>query len=116
MELVLSMQRVITKKCNETDEIIEELFKSLLERYQEWLEESMRERIFFLSQRRSFVFFYDSVDLLYYTLHKIRLNHGRAYPVSPERLKSKKEKYKINNEKGLQYAVTVTLNYIRCIK
>ena len=57
MELVLSMQRVITKKCNETDEIIEELFKSLLERYQEWLEESMRERNFFLSQRRSIVFF-----------------------------------------------------------
>ena len=57
MELALSMQRVITKKCNETDEIIEELFKSLLERYQEWLEESMRERNFFLSQRRSIVFF-----------------------------------------------------------
>ena len=57
MELALSMQRVITKKCNETDEIIEELFKSLLERYQEWLEESMRERNFFSSQRRSIVFF-----------------------------------------------------------
>ena len=57
MELALSMQRVITKKCNETDEIIEELFKSLLERYQEWLEESMRERNFF---------FYHSVDLLFF--------------------------------------------------
>ena len=101
MELVLSMQRVITKKCNETDEIIEELFKSLLERYQEWLEESMRERNFFFITAQIYCFFYDSVDLLYYTLHKIRLNHGRAYPVSPERLKSKKEKYKINNEKGL---------------
>ena len=56
MELVLSIQRVITKKCNETDEIIEELFKSLLERYQEWLEESMRERNFF----------YHSVDLLFF--------------------------------------------------
>ena len=56
MELALSMQRVITKKCNETDEIIEELFKSLLERYQEWLEESMRERNFF----------YHSVDLLFF--------------------------------------------------
>ena len=56
MELVLSIQRVITKKCNETDEIIEELFKSLLERYQEWLEESMRERNFFCH----------SVDLLFF--------------------------------------------------
>ena len=42
----------------ETDEIIQELFKSLLEKYQEGLEESMR--------INEFVF--DSVDLLYYYL------------------------------------------------
>ena len=33
---------------NETDEIIEELFKSLLQIYQEWLEESMKESKFIL--------------------------------------------------------------------
>ena len=46
---------------SETDEIIEELFKSLLQRYQEGLEESMRGSEF-------------SVDALYYDLNKISLS------------------------------------------
>ena len=29
-------------------------------------------------------YFYDSVDLLYYKLHKIRLNRGGSYIGSPE--------------------------------
>ena len=33
--------------CNETDEIIEKLFNSLLQKYQEEIEESMRESEFF---------------------------------------------------------------------
>ena len=41
--------------CSETDDIIDEFFKSLLQKYQEGLEESMR--------GSEFVF--DSVDLLY---------------------------------------------------
>ena len=45
---------------NETDEIIEELFESLLQRYQEGLEESIR----------GSNLFYNGVDLLYYKLHK----------------------------------------------
>ena len=49
---------------NETDEIIEELFKSLLQRYQEGLEESMK--------GSEFVF--ESVDLLEYKLNKTDLN------------------------------------------
>ena len=51
---------------NETDEIIEELFQPLLQKYQEGLEELMKgsELIF------------DSVDLLYYNLNKISLNRG----------------------------------------
>ena len=64
---------------NETDEIIEELFEPLLERYEEWLEESMR--------GSEFVF--DSVNLLYYKLHKISLRGG-SYIVSPKWLKIKK--------------------------
>ena len=43
---------------SETDEIIEGLFKSLLERYQEGLEESMKRSIFI----------FDSVEALYYDL------------------------------------------------
>ena len=53
----------------ETDEIIQELFKSLLQRYQEGLEESMR--------GSEFVF--DSVNSLYDKPHKISLNRGRSY-------------------------------------
>ena len=45
---------------NETDEIIKELFQSLLQRYQEGLEESMK----------GSEFFFDSVDLLEYKLNK----------------------------------------------
>ena len=64
---------------NETDEIIEDLFYSLLKRYQNDLEESMK--------RREFVF--DSVDSLYYKLHKISLNRGGSYIDSPKWLKNK---------------------------
>ena len=46
---------------SETDEIIENLFKSLLERYQAGLEESIR----------GSEFIFDSVDALYYYFDKI---------------------------------------------
>ena len=50
-----------TMMGSETDEIIEEIFKSFLQKYQEGLEESMR--------GSEFVF--GSVDALYYKLNKI---------------------------------------------
>ena len=59
---------------NETDEIIAELFESFLQKYQEGLEKLMR--------GSKFVF--DSVDLLYYKLHKISLNRGGSYIDSPK--------------------------------
>ena len=64
----------------ETDEIIEELFESVLQKYQEGLEEEMR--------GSKFVF--DSVDILYYKLYKISLNRGGSYIDSPKLLKNKK--------------------------
>ena len=48
---------------SETDEIIEELSESLLKRYREWLEESMRGN----------EFIFDCVDAFYYNLNKINL-------------------------------------------
>ena len=45
---------------NETDEILEEFFKSLLQKYREGLEEKIR--------GSEFVF--ESANLLYYDLHK----------------------------------------------
>ena len=65
---------------SETNEIIEELFKSFLQRYQEALEESMR----------GSEFIFDSVDALYYDLKKISLSRYGSYIDSPEWLKNKK--------------------------
>ena len=53
---------------NETDEINEDLFESLLQRYKEELEESIRESSLL----------YNGVDLLYYKLHKISLNRSES--------------------------------------
>ena len=58
---------------SETDEITEELFNSLLQRYQNGLDELIREVIFFYS-----------VDLLHYKLHKTSLNCGGLYIDTPK--------------------------------
>ena len=64
----------------ETDDIIDELFESFLKRYQKGLETKM--------EGRNFVF--ESVNLLYYSLHKISLNRGGSYIDSPNWIKNKK--------------------------
>ena len=66
---------------SETNEIIEEFFKSLLQRYQEELEEPMR----------GSEFTPDSINLLHYHLQKTSLKKtGSSYIDSPEWLKTKK--------------------------
>ena len=59
---------------NETDEIIEKLVESLLERYQKGLQEKLR----------GSEFLFDSIDLLHYKLHKINLNCRGSHIDSPE--------------------------------
>ena len=59
---------------SETNEVIEELFESFLQRYQEGLEEKM--------EGSDFVF--DNVDALYYDLNRTSLNGRGSYIVSPE--------------------------------
>ena len=49
---------------NETDEIIKKLFESLLQRYQEGLEKSIK----------GSEFIFDSIDLLNHKFHRISLN------------------------------------------
>ena len=90
-------------KGYEIDEIIEEFFESFLQKYQEGLEEIMR----------GSEFIFDSIDLLYYKLHKINLNRGRSYIDSPKWLKNKKATInrKNNNNKCFQYAITIAINY-----
>ena len=67
---------------SETDEIIEELFESLLQRHLERLEASMK--------RSEFTF--DSVDVLCVNLNKINLNRDGSYINSPKWLQNKKPK------------------------
>ena len=88
---------------NETDEIIKKLFDSLLQKYQDGLEESMRGSEFIC----------DSVDLLYYHLQKIDLKRNRSYIDSTEWLKNKKATTnpKNNDDNCFQYALTVPLNH-----
>ena len=87
----------------ETDEIIEKLFKSLLQKYQERLEEPMRESEFIC----------DRVDLLYYHLQKINLKRNGSYIDSPEQLKNKKATInpKNNDDNCFQYALIIVLNH-----
>ena len=87
----------------EADEVIEERFGFLLQKYQKGLEESMK-----VSE-----FVFDSNDLLYYKLHKIGLIRGGSYIDSPKWLKNKQPTInpKNNEDKCFQYAVTVSLNH-----
>ena len=81
---------------SETDEIIEDLFESFLQKYQEPVEESMR----------GTEFVYDSVDILYYDLNKVSLSRGGSYIDSPKSLKNKKATINPKNkdDKCFQYA------------
>ena len=85
-----------------TDEIIKELFKSLLQRYQENLQEKMK----------GSDFAFDGVNYLYYNLNKISISKGGSYIDSPKWLKNKKSTInsKNNDYKCFQYAVTLALN------
>ena len=87
---------------SDTDEIIKELFKSLLQRYQENLQEKMR----------GSDFAFDGVNFFYYDFNKISINRGGSYIDSPKWLKNKKSTINPNNNdyKCFQYAVTLALN------
>ena len=89
--------------CTETDNIINEFFESLLKRYQD-LERRMEEGSDFV---------YESVSLLYYSLHKIRLNRGGSYIDSPSWIKRKTATInpKSKDNKCFRDATIASLNY-----
>ena len=88
---------------SETDEIIKELFESLLQRYQELLEES----------KNGSDLVFDSVDALYYNINKISLRRGESYIDFSKWLKNKKATInpKNNDDICFQYDFIVALNY-----
>ena len=87
---------------SDTDEIIEELFESLLQRCQENLQEKMR----------GSDFAFDSVSFLYYDFNKISISRDGSYIDSQKWLKNKKSTINLKNNdyKCFQYAVTLALN------
>ena len=87
---------------SDTDEIIKELFRSLLQRYQENLQEKMK----------GSDFAFDGVNYFYYDLNKISISKGGSYIDSLKWLKDKKSTInpKNNDYKCFQYAVTLALN------
>ena len=89
---------------SDTNEVIQDLFKSLLHRYQENLEEKMK--------GSEFVF--DGVNSLYYDLNKISLDRGGSHIKSEKWLEEKQATINPQNKKDdkcFQYALTVALNY-----
>ena len=88
---------------SDTNEVIKELFKSFLQRYQEGLQEKMR----------GSEFEFDDIHLLYYDFNKISLNRGGSCRESAKWIKDKKSTIdpKNNDYKCFQYAATVELNH-----
>ena len=88
---------------NETEEIIESLYKSLLQNYNDNLQEKMR--------GSDFVF--NGVNYFYYDFNRVSISKGRSYIESPKWLKDKKStvNQKKNDYKCFQYATTVALNF-----
>ena len=85
-------------------DIIDKLFKSFLQKYQQGLVEAIR----------GSEFIFDSVDLLYYNLQKISLNRkGSSYIDSPKWPISKKATINPKNNDNIcfQYPLTVALIY-----
>ena len=62
-------------------------------------------------KRSDFVF--DSVQLMYYTCHKVNFKRGVSYSDSPDWIKTKKATINPKNrdDKCFQYVATVALNY-----
>ena len=87
---------------DDNDDIIEELFESLLRKYEENLQNKMR----------GSEFEFDGVNFLYYDFNKTSINRGGSYIDSPKWLKDKMSTInpKNNDDKCFQYAVTLVLN------
>ena len=86
---------------DDNDDIIEQLFVSLLKKYEENLQNKMRG-----SEFES-----DGVNFLYYDFNKTSINRGGSYIDSQKWLKYKKSTInpKNNDDKCFQYAVTLAL-------
>ena len=87
---------------DDNDDIIEQLFESLLIKNEENLQNKMR----------GSEFEFDGMNFLYYDFNKTGINRGGSYIDSLQWLKDKKSTINPNNndDKCFQYAVTLALN------
>ena len=88
---------------SETEEVIESLYRSLLQKYQDNLNEKMR--------GSDFVF--NGINYFYYDFNRVSISKGGSYIESPIGLKDKKStiNQKNNDNRCLQYATTLALNF-----
>ena len=88
---------------SETEEITEKLIMSLLQKYQDNLQNKMK----------GSGFMFNAVNYLFYDFNRITISKGRSYIESPKWLKDKKctINQKNNDKKCFQYATTLALNF-----
>ena len=90
---------------SDTENIIDTLFNTILNRIQEAME---------TSNERGSGFTHDSVGLLYYHFQRIDIRRGESYIVSPDWIASKKATINPKNEKDnkcFQWSIIAGLNY-----
>ena len=87
---------------SETEEIMKKLIKSLLQKYQDNLQNKMK----------GSDFIFNGVNYLFHDLNRITISKGGSYIESPKWLKDKKctINQKNNDNKCFQYATTLALN------
>ena len=88
---------------SKTEEVAEKLFMSILQKYQDNLQNKMKGSDFTFS----------GINYLYYDLNIITISKGGSYIESPKWLKDKKcvVNQKNNDNKCFQYAATLALNF-----
>ena len=88
---------------SETEEIIESLYRSLLQNYYDNLQEKMR----------GFDFVFNGINYFYYDFNRVSISKGESYIECPKWLKDKKStvNQKNNDYKCFQYATTLALNF-----
>ena len=87
---------------SETEEVAEKLIMSILQKYQDNLQNKMK----------GSDFIFNGINYLYYDLNRITISKGGSYIESPKWLKDKKctINQKNNDNKCFQYASTLALN------
>ena len=90
---------------SDTDKVIDVLFDTMLQKFQEAGETSFE---------RGSKFIFENVDLLYYYFHRIDMRRGESYIETPEWLKNKKattNPKNIDDDNCFQYSIPVALDH-----